>query len=145
MRNAESVAQHIPSQYPLAKLLVGNAADGKTYFEKHCASCHSPQGDLAHIATKYTPFDLQARIAFPSGKQPELTVKDQSGHVFTGEQVYADAFYITLRDSAGWLHTWPRNNVDVTVRDPLVAHEALLQQYTDKDVHDLFAFLETLK
>lgn len=145
MQKAESVSQHIPSEYPLAMLLVGNVADGKSYFEKHCASCHSPQGDLAHIASKYTPFDLQTRIAFPSGKRPELTVKDRSGRVFTGEQVYADAFYVTLRNADGWLHTWPRSQVEVAVRDPLAAHEALLKQYTDKDVHDLFAFLETLK
>ncbi|MGH9582529.1 MAG: c-type cytochrome, partial [Bryobacteraceae bacterium] len=145
MKQAASVSQHMPSQYPLKKLLVGNAAEGKSYFEKHCASCHSPQGDLAHIASKYSPFDLQTRIAFPAGDPPELTVKDRTDRVFKGKQVYADAFFVSLKDSNGWLHTWPRNKVTITVHDPLAAHEALLKQYTDKDVHNLFAYLETLK
>jgi cytochrome c oxidase cbb3-type subunit 3 len=145
MHSAESVSQRIPSQYPLAKLLVGNPTEGRAYFRAHCASCHSPEGDLAHIASKYTPFDLQTRIAFPAGTQPQLTVRDHSGHIFTGEQLYADAFYITLKDRNGWQHTWPRNSVEITVRDPLAAHLSLLEQYSSKNLHDLFAYLETLK
>jgi cytochrome c oxidase cbb3-type subunit 3 len=145
IKSAASVAQHMPSEYPLKKLLVGNAGVGKSYFEKHCASCHSPTGDLAHIASKYSPFDLQTRIAFPSGVSPELTVKDSAGRIFKGKQVYADAFYVSLRDKNGWLHTWPRNQVSVTVHDPLAAHERLLKQYTNADLHNLFAYLETLK
>jgi cytochrome c oxidase cbb3-type subunit 3 len=144
-QKAAFVARRIPLEYPLSKLLVGNAVEGKTYFEKHCTECHSPQRDLAHIASKYTPFDLQARIAFPSGKPPQLTVKDRSGHVFTGEQVYADAFFVSLKDRDGWLHSWPRKEVQVEVHDPLAAHEMLLQRYTDQDIHNLFAYLETLK
>lgn len=145
IKNAASVSQRIPSEYPLSKLLVGNAAEGKRYFEQHCSSCHSPQGDLARIASKYSPFDLQTRIAFPSGKQPELIVTDRSGRVWKGEQVYADAFFVSLRDSNGWLHSWPRNTVRVAVHDPLAAHVNLLEQYTDADIHNLFAYLETLK
>lgn len=145
IKNAASVSQHLPSEYPVEKLLVGNAAEGRHYFEQHCSSCHSPTGDLAHIASKYSPFDLQTRIAFPAGKKPRLTVKDRSGRVFQGEQVYADAFDVGLRDSNGWLHTWPRTTVTITVHDPLAAHVKLLQQYTDEDLHNLFAYLETLK
>ncbi len=144
---ASSVAQRIPSEYPIEKLLVGNAAEGQTYFngQGNCRSCHSPTGDLAHIASKYKPFDLQTRIAFPSGIKSSLTVKDPSGHTFTGEQVYADEFLVTLRDRSGWLHTWKRNTVKVEVHDPLAAHEQLLKTYTDRNIHDLFAYLETLK
>jgi cytochrome c oxidase cbb3-type subunit 3 len=145
IKTAASVAQRIPSEYPLQKLLVGNAGQGKTYFETHCTQCHSPSGDLAHIATKYKPFDLQTRIVFPSGLKPTLTVRDKSGTVFRGEQVYADEFVVTLRDKNGSLHTWPRKNVHVDVSDPLAAHERLLETYTDKDIHDVFAYLETLK
>ncbi len=144
-RSASSVAQHIPSEYPLAKLLVGNASEGKAYFDAHCVSCHSPAGDLAHIAIKFKPFDLQTRIAFPAGAKPALTVRDHAGETFRGEQVYADEFLVTLRDSHGWLHTWPRNDVQVEVNDPLAAHEKLLTGYTDKNLHDLFAYLETFK
>jgi cytochrome c oxidase cbb3-type subunit 3 len=144
---AASVYQKIPSEYPLTKLLVGNGADGKAFFDGagKCRSCHSVTGDLAHIASKYKPFDLQTRIVFPVGEKPTLEVRDASGQVFTGEQVYADEFLITIRDKQGWLHTWHRDSVRVETHDPLSQHEKLLQSYTDKNVHDLFAYLETLK
>ncbi len=85
-KSAASVAQRIPSEYPLSKLLVGNAAAGKAYFEGpgRCASCHSVTGDLEHIATKYKPFDLQTRIAFPSGAKPNATVTDAAGRDLHG-------------------------------------------------------------
>ncbi len=143
--SAASVARKIPTDYPLEKLLVGNAAEGKTYFDAHCGACHSAKKDLSHVAAKYKPFDLQTRIVFPSGAKPELTVRDASGAIFKGEQVYADEFVITLRDANQWLHTWQRKTVQVQVSDPLAAHEKLLQTYSDKNVHDLFAYLETMK
>ncbi|HEX4807379.1 MAG TPA: cytochrome c [Bryobacteraceae bacterium] len=144
---AASVSQKIPSEYPLAKLLVGNAADGKAYFNGpgKCASCHSVTGDFAHIASKYKPFDLQTKIAFPSGEKPTVEVRDASGNVFKGEQVYADEFLVTIRDKQDWFHTWQRSSVRVEIHDPLSEHEKLLESYTDKNVHDLFAYLETLK
>lgn len=144
-KDASNVARRIPSEYPVEKLLVGNARDGKAYFEEQCRQCHSVTGDMAHIATKYRPFDLQTRIAFPSGSKPSLTVHEKTGEMFQGEQVYADEFVVSLRDSHGWVHTWARGDVRVDVNDPLQKHERLLQLYTDKNVHDLFAYLETLK
>jgi cytochrome c oxidase cbb3-type subunit 3 len=145
IKTAASVAQRIPSEYPLQKLLVGNAGQGEAYFETHCTHCHSVSSDLAHIAAKYKPFDLQTRIVFPSGLKPALTVRDKSGAVYRGEQAYADEFLVTLRDKNGSLHTWQRKNVHIEVSDPLAAHERLLETYTDKDIHNLFAYMETLK
>ena len=143
--NAASVARRIPSEYPLEKLLIGNAHSGQAYFAEHCSSCHSVQGDLAHVATKYKPFDLQTRIVFPAGAKPIVTVVDKSGKTWEGEQVYADEFLISLRDKDRSIHTWPRAGIQLTVKDPLSAHEQLLRQYSDQDVHDLFAYLETVK
>lgn len=143
--SAASVAQRIPSEYPLEKLLVGNARDGKTYFEGHCSSCHSPQGDLAHVASRYKPFDLQTRIAFPAGAKPIVTVVDEAGKTWTGEQVYADEFLVSLREKDRSVHTWQRGAAQIHINDPLAAHEKLLRQYSDRDVHDLFAYLETFK
>lgn len=144
---AASVAQRVPLEYPVAKLLVGDANAGQAYFNGtgKCSGCHSPTGDLAHIATKYKPIDLQGRIVFPSGMEPRLVVVDGAGRKFEGEQVYADEFTVSLRDAAGWRHTWPRRQVKVDARDPLVEHVRLLRIYTDKNIHDLFAYLETLK
>jgi cytochrome c oxidase cbb3-type subunit III len=144
---AASVARRIPSEYPLEKLLVGSADEGKAFFDGpgNCKSCHSPSGDLAHVASKYKPFDLQTRIVYPSGLRPSLTVRDSSGRSFTGEQVYADEFLVSLRDKNGWVYSWKRDTVQVAVKDPLAAHEKLLKVYTDKNVHDLFAYLQTFK
>ncbi len=134
-----------PGEYPLEKLLVGNAAAGKAFFEAKCAQCHSPTGDLAHIATKYKPIDLQSRIAFPSGAVRIVTITEPSGKVFTGSQVYSDEFVISLRDKNNWIHSFNRKLVKVDIKDPLTAHEKLLSTYTDENLHDLFAYLETLK
>lgn len=144
-KNASSVAQRMPSEYPVDKLLVGNASDGKAFFNAHCTSCHSLSGDLAHIAVKYKPFDLQMRIVYPEGAKPALSVRDHAGNTFHGEQVYSDEFLVTLRDASGWLHTWPRKDVQIRVSDPLAQHGTLLKIYSDKNIHDLFAYLETFK
>lgn len=144
---AASVTQRTPSEYPLEKLLIGNAEAGKAYFNGagKCTECHSTSGDLAHVASKYKPFDLQTRIVFPSGIKPTVTVTERSGKTFSGQQVYSDEFLISLRDAQGWIHSWPRGSVKVEIRDPLAAHEKLLTAYTDQNIHDLFAYLETLK
>lgn len=144
---ASSVAKRIPSEYPLEKLLVGDAAAGRTFFNGAggCSSCHSINGDLQHIASKYKPFDLQTRIAFPSGAKPVATITDASGKSFTGEEIYSDEFVIALKEKNGWLHTRNRKNVTIAEKNPLEAHEKLLKTYTDKNVHDLFAYLESLK
>jgi cytochrome c oxidase cbb3-type subunit 3 len=146
-KTAASVAQRIPSEYPLSKLLVGNAKAGKEYFNGagKCSTCHSVNGDLAHIASKYKPFDLQTRIAFPSGDKPRVLVREASGQTVSGDQVYADEFFVTIRDNHGWLRTWKRTAVELAVTDPLAEHVKLLQTYTDAEVHNLFAYLETFK
>jgi cytochrome c oxidase cbb3-type subunit III len=144
---ASTVASRMPSDYPLDKLLVGDADAGKSYFNSpgRCSGCHSPSGDLAHIAAKYKPIDLQSRIAYPYGANPTDTIRDASGHAFNGEQVYADEFFVTLKLADGSLRSFARRLVQIDSHDPLAAHISLLDQYTDKDVHDLLAYLETLK
>ena len=144
---AANVARRIPSEYPLEKLLVGSAEAGKRFFngQGNCKSCHSPTGDFAHLSSKYKPFDLQTRIVYPSGVNPSVVVTDSSGQKFTGEQVYADEFLISLRDKNGWIHTWKRSAAQVEMNDPLADHAKLLKTYSDRNIHDLFAYLETLK
>jgi cytochrome c oxidase cbb3-type subunit 3 len=135
------------NNYSLDKLLVGNAAAGKAYFngEGKCANCHSPVGDLEHLASKYKPIELQSRIAYPAGAIPTIKVTTSSGAVFSGNEVHLDRFSVSLRDANGWLHSFDQSKVKVEVRDPLAEHEKLLETYTDKQLHDLFAYLETLK
>ena len=149
---ASTVARRIPTEYPLAKLLVGNADAGRAYFTGagKCVQCHSPTGDLAHIASKYKPLELQSRIAFPYGAASTASVIDSSGHRFTGDVAYSDEFLITVQCSDGTLRTWNRQPANgratkIEIHDPLAAHVALLPQYTDANIHNLFAYLETLK
>jgi cytochrome c oxidase cbb3-type subunit III len=135
------------SNYPVERMLVGNAESGKSYFNGagKCADCHSPSGDLAHIASKYKPIDLQTRIGYPRGAIPTVVVTLPSGKEISGEQVYADQFLMSMREADGWVHTWQRNKIKLQIHDPLAAHKALLSVYTDRIIHDLFAYLETLK
>ena len=144
---AATVASRVPSDYPIDKLLVGNADAGKAYFNGSgkCSGCHSPTGDIAHIAAKYKPIELQSRIAFPNGKNPTATVTDAGGHTFKGELVYEDEFFLSLQSIDGLRKTFNRRAVKVEAHDPLAAHVALLNQYTDDDIHNLLAYLETLK
>lgn len=133
--------------YKLSRLLVGDAQRGESDFfgKAKCSQCHSPKGDLAHVASKYSPIDLQNRFVYPAGAVPTLTVTLPSGERMTGKEVYVDPFFVSLRDSQGWVRTWPRKQVTATVDDPLAGHLELLKSYSDETIHDLFAFLETLK
>jgi cytochrome c oxidase cbb3-type subunit 3 len=134
--------------YPLERLLVGNASAGKAYFEGagKCSDCHSATGDLSHIASRYKPLDLQSRLVFPKGAEPTITVTLTAGSRVSGKEVYADAFHVSFRDQNGWIHTFARQgDLKIQIDDPLAAHEKLLTHYTDKNIHDLFAYLETLK
>jgi cytochrome c oxidase cbb3-type subunit III len=133
--------------YSLKRLLTGNAEAGKQYFNGAggCAQCHSPTGDLAGIAHKYTPVELQARFLYPTGTPQTATVKLASGATASGKLIHLDAFYVAIEDQEGWYHSWPRKDVSVDVHNPIAAHVELLSKYTNKDVHNLFAYLETFK
>ena len=58
-----------------------------------------------------------------------------------------DDFIVTLMDADGVTHTFRRDGdtPKVEVRDPLQGHKDLLKVYTDKDIHDVTAYLVTLK
>jgi cytochrome c oxidase cbb3-type subunit 3 len=55
-----------------------------------------------------------------------------------------DAFFVSMKDNDGWTHSWPLGSVKADVNDPLAAHRALLQKITNAEIHNLFAYLETL-
>lgn len=133
--------------YSLKSLLTGNAEAGKRYFygAGKCSTCHSPTGDLAGIAKKYSPEELEARFLSPPDDDRTATVSLQSGQQMTGKLLHLDAFYVSIFDSDGNYHSWPLQQVKVKVTDPLAAHWELLHTYTDKEIHNVFAYLETLK
>ena len=137
----------VPAKYPLEKLLTGNADAGKTFFNGSggCKNCHSPTGDLAAIATKYPPVELQSRMLYPGGKHTTAVVTLPSGEQVKGPLAHADDFVIALRDASGWYHSFSRDHVKVELQDPLAAHRDLLDKLTQEDIHNLFAYLASLK
>lgn len=135
------------SDYALKLLLTGKAEAGKAYFNGPggCSGCHSPAGDLAGIAKKYAPADLQTRFLYPEGQPVMATITLRSGEQIKGELLDENSFNISIRDGNGWYRSWPLTDVTVTIHDPLAPHRKLLRKYTEADVHNLFAYLETLK
>jgi cytochrome c oxidase cbb3-type subunit 3 len=138
---------HVPKEYPLAKLLTGNADGGKAYFNGTggCKDCHSPTGDLAGVAKKYAPLRLESRMLYPRGPASTVAVTLPSGERVTGRLQHIDEFTVALRDSSGRYRSFQRDQVGVEVHDPLAAHRKLLDELTQEQFHDLFAYLETLK
>jgi cytochrome c oxidase cbb3-type subunit III len=134
--------------FDLKRPLTGNSDAGKTYFNGagKCSACHSVTGDLAHIATKYGPAELQARFLYPESDEPvNVIVSLPSGTRIRGKLVDKDHFYVGIHDQDGWYHSWPLDQVTVQIQDPLAPHIELLGKYINADIHNLFAYLETLK
>jgi mono/diheme cytochrome c family protein len=141
--------------YNILNVVTGDREKGREYFNGagRCHTCHSPTGDLAGIAKKYDPVALQSRFLYPrpgrGDAQPvrsEVTVKLASGQSFSGTLEYLDDFDVALRDASGDYHSFSRDaRVKVEVHDPLAAHAELLKRYTDADMHNLLAYLVTLK
>jgi cytochrome c oxidase cbb3-type subunit III len=140
----------VPTTYPLKKLLTGNARRGKEYFlgAGGCTACHSTSGDLGHVASKIQPIDLEAKMLYPdydAKTYRTVTVTLHSGGKIEGRLLHIDEFNVDLRDRAGEYHSYSLAKVEAEVHDPLVAHRELLGKITQTEMHDLFAFLETLK
>lgn len=140
----------IPGDYAVEKLLTGDAEAGRAYFNGagKCADCHNVSGDLAGIAKKYSPINLQQRMIYPATNgKPEKTavVTAKDGSKCEGTVTHDDEFTISVKCQDGWIRTWPREQVDVKIDDRLAAHRDLTTRYTDADMHNLFAYLETLK
>jgi cytochrome c oxidase cbb3-type subunit 3 len=136
------------TRLPETALLVGDPKAGQAYFNGagKCNTCHSPTGDLAHIGAKDQPLALTTSFLTPPAKPLQATVVLVSGQSVQGKLDYLDEFTVSLVDTAGVHHSWPRERTrSIDVVDPLAAHKALLPAYTDKDIHDLLAYLVTLK
>jgi len=147
--------------YKMGDLITGNPQKGAVFFngDGHCANCHSTTGDLAHVASKYEPVELQRRMLYPApnsidevlGKAvkpsapAKVTVKLPSGEQVSGTLEHLDEFTVSLRDASGWHRSFSREYATVEVQDPRAEHEALLPRYTDELMHNLLAYLETLK
>lgn len=130
-----------------ADLQTGDVGAGKDYFNGAggCAKCHSPAGDLAGVARRYQGLQLEMRMLYPRGAESTVTVTTASGETFKGKLAYLDEFTVGLRDADGVYHSWQTKRVQYKVNAPVEAHVEQFPKYTDADVHNLMAYLQTLK
>jgi cytochrome c oxidase cbb3-type subunit 3 len=154
---------------PPPNAVVGDAAAGEKYFAARCSSCHSPTGDLQGIGTRI-PEGKALQNAWVTGvsaaagrrggaggpgsdsSKPDprtitATITLPSGERVVGPVVRMDNFLITIRQPDGTQRTLRRvgDTPKVELQDPLAAHKALLPQLTDKEMHDVTAYLASLK
>lgn len=129
----------------------GNAADGRAYFDGAggCSSCHSATGDLAGIAGRYRGLALLQRMLYPTGRPapapPKAIFTVPGGQTVEAPLVAEDEFSITVLDPLGTRQTYQRGAVNVKIDNPMSAHFAQLGKYTDTAMHNVFAYLDTLK
>jgi cytochrome c oxidase cbb3-type subunit 3 len=139
-------------------LQTGNAEEGKRYFNGAggCAQCHSPVGDLAGVASRFRGLALLERMLYPWRRRAgplaspptspaTVTVTLPSGEIVTGKLAYRDEFVIGLVDSSGWYRSWFKSAVKFKVNDPLEPHSEQLGKYTEESMHNVLAYLQTLR
>jgi cytochrome c oxidase cbb3-type subunit 3 len=151
--------------YRILDILVGDAVAGEAFFNGagRCATCHSPQRDLRGVGAKYDPPTLQNRMVLPRGsvtrpgtpappphadRNAVTATVTAPGGTITGALVRLTDFDIVIYDAAsGQMRSWLRNGdtPKVVVSDPLQAHVDLLSKWTDADMHNVTAYLASLK
>jgi mono/diheme cytochrome c family protein len=158
--------------FTVGNIIVGDPKAGEAYFNGAggCTACHNATTrSLAGIATRIpTPVDLQQRMLFPGGggrgrggrggrggppgpppvnpNAVTVTIASASGPSVSGVLVEESDFYVTVRESDGTIRVVRRTpGMKVAKTVPLQAHIDLLDRITDKQIHDLVAYLETLK
>lgn len=147
---------------PVPSILVGNASEGKAYFAAKCSSCHSAR-DFSGIATRI-PDPKRLQNAWLAGvtrqeeqEEAEETASDPRtvtatvtlpfGEKFEGKLIRIDDFLITIALADGSQKTFRRTGDTpvVVIHDPLKVHRDMLSQYSDQNIHDVTAYLVTLK
>jgi mono/diheme cytochrome c family protein len=141
-------------------VLTGDAKAGAAFFNGagKCSTCHGATSSLAGIGSRLAPIDLQQRFLFPrtgrgrgagtasTASAVTVTVTPTAGPPVSGVVVQMDDFNVSLRDASGMIYSFKRTpDLKVEKKDPLAAHIALLDTLTDKQMHDVVAYLETLK
>jgi cytochrome c oxidase cbb3-type subunit 3 len=147
-------------------IVVGNAAAGQAYFARACSSCHTA-GSMAGIATRIPdPMDLQTywvaggagggrggrggRGGAPAGPAPQpvtAVVTLPSGEKVEGPLIRYDDFVVAVGTPGGTSRSFRRNGdtPKIQINDPRDAHRKLWPVLSDKDMHDVTAYLVTLK
>lgn len=132
--------------YKVLNILVGNAPKGKAYVEAHCLSCHQ-RDTFAHIASKFrSPEQLQRYWIWPAHEGSVTANVKTSDEAISGKVIQISDFRITVVDKSGETHKIDRGpGVEVEVHDQLAAHQQLVMTLANDDMHNVTAYLETLK
>ncbi|HEY6448684.1 MAG TPA: c-type cytochrome [Acidobacteriaceae bacterium] len=137
--------------YHVLNILVGNADRGQAYVSAHCASCHRI-ASFAHIASRFrSPEPLQREWIWPArSHDPALAITATAtlpnGSTITGRVTQVSDFRITLVDGNGASHAIDRTpGVRIEMHNPLAAHQAMLMTLTNEAMHDVTAYLETMR
>jgi cytochrome c oxidase cbb3-type subunit 3 len=145
-------------------LLVGDAKAGESYFKKECTGCHSTTGDLAAIGTRVTNIG-QLQDSWVNGRRAgapaagaadstrrivRVTVKFADGTEKSGALGRIDDFTVSFTGDDGQYRSYTRHPgtpriASVQVKDPLEQHRVLWTKLTDKDMHDVTAYLAGVK
>jgi cytochrome c oxidase cbb3-type subunit 3 len=150
--------------YQVLDILTGDSKAGEALFAGvgKCSTCHSATGDLKGVGAKYDPATLQGRLLMPRGgrgagpPQPayldrnaiKVSVTLPSRQTVSGALVRLTDFDVTLYDqTSGQMRSWLRNGdvPKVDIIDPLQAHINLWTTWTDVDMHNMTAYLASLK
>ena len=150
-----------PGDVPSLNVLVGDAAAGETYFKEKCVSCHSAAGDLAGIASR-VPDPVQLQNLWVAGGRSDrntdaddspgrrdvtATITPGAGPRVEGRLDRIDDFIVSIVLADGTRRTFRRvdDSPKIEINDPLAAHRKLLETYLDRDMHNVTAYLATLK
>jgi cytochrome c oxidase cbb3-type subunit III len=148
-------------------VLVGDATAGQQYFQKVCGRCHSPSGDLRGVAARvsdaralqdlWVSGGLSGRGGGRGGggggrgdvemSRVQVTVTAPGSASVTGRLVRIDDFVVSIVQEDGVRRTFRREGSvpKVEINDPLEPHRRLVLELTDPDMHDVTAYLATLK
>ncbi len=135
----------------VADLQTGDSEAGKQYFNGTggCSSCHSASGDLAGVGSRFRGLALLERMLYPSSIRPapapaKATVT-LAAETITGPIVSRDEFSIVVRDASGMNRTFPVADTKFKIDEPVNAHFEQLGKYTDTDMHNVYAYIQTLQ
>jgi len=150
--------------YQVLDILVGDPQTGAAYFNGagKCATCHSVTGDLKGVGGKYDAVTLQGKIVMPRGGRGDgpprpaymdknalrATVTLASKQTISGILVRLTDFEVMVYDpDSKTIRSWSRSGdiPKVDVVDPLQAHIDMWTKWTDADIHNVTAYLASLK
>jgi cytochrome c oxidase cbb3-type subunit 3 len=152
----------VDENVPAEKILVGDPAAGKAYFDAKCSACHSLDGDLKGLASRVADA-RELQNAWVSGggggrggrggrgggggRAATVTITPASGAPANGRLLRIDDFTVSLLLEDGTRRTFVRNGGDpkIDIQDPAEAHRRLVMALADKDMHDVTAYLWSLR